>query len=486
MSHMSYVRARLVPDPSLGVADLQRCLSVFLEQTKTQKSFDLLQFVTPPGGATWKSSCCCSWVVHMAPLLENYLGVARNGVVPTKKHKQALSSLNEAQKLNNGRRKDGDWVDLVDDFIRMSLAHLRGLLLVDGAKLRAFRKIDVHQQQVLTKLLDMLELPNELLAIGEEQALSVAPTRADSARSISVLSKKESQAEEPTLEPKPLQDIDPCAIFQRVLQQRDSDSSIPDKAETTKALKKAPALQNSPEQGFLPGLLLDDSLNDEDRKLLQSCQAQQPPVKGQKTGTAAAKLKAEGKASAKSKAQAKAKAKAKAKSVKKACQEENKASGRGKWLPDHMVDRTTLRKRFLSRAWHGAFNAAQAAGKSEALSRKMGRRASRKAGVSFDKENPRPVKVKNSKTKKGKGGPAVDDQEPKDDQAVSVTSTGKGCDEDGESIVQPGIKKKKKVQEKKKKKTDTEPIEYVGTESTGPKKRKKKKHAKSAEAASSM
>ena len=30
----------------------------------------------------------------------------------------------------------------------MSPAHLRGLFLVDGAKLRVFGKIDVHQQEV--------------------------------------------------------------------------------------------------------------------------------------------------------------------------------------------------------------------------------------------------------------------------------------------------------------------------------------------------
>ncbi|OLP82779.1 hypothetical protein AK812_SmicGene36529 [Symbiodinium microadriaticum] len=90
--------------------------------------------------------------------LGEVLEKARNGVLPGQKVRSALAALNQSSKLNHGKKTDKDGRDLVDEGIRMCLSHLRSLTN-EVKKIRAFRKLDVHSQDILQGLLQRLRVP---------------------------------------------------------------------------------------------------------------------------------------------------------------------------------------------------------------------------------------------------------------------------------------------------------------------------------------
>ena len=155
MSLSKAFKGRLVADPSVGVADLEGVLTTFLDEVVKQGKIDLLDFALRPSGINWKSACSPPWLVRLSPLLKLYIGVARNGVLPTKKHKQAIESVTNARGLNKSRKCLADFVDLIDDSMRCALSHLRGLLCPE-TKARAFRRMDRMQQETIQGLLDLL------------------------------------------------------------------------------------------------------------------------------------------------------------------------------------------------------------------------------------------------------------------------------------------------------------------------------------------
>ena len=55
-----------------------------------------------------------------------------------------------------------DWVDYVDDKLRMCLAHLRGLKTSEISRQRIFKKTDSNQQMQIEELLSMIHLPPDL------------------------------------------------------------------------------------------------------------------------------------------------------------------------------------------------------------------------------------------------------------------------------------------------------------------------------------
>ena len=208
-------------------------------------------------------------------------------------------------------------MDLIDDFTRMAMAHLRSLVVVEGAMDRAFRKIDVHQQNVLQKLMDLMELPPQ----GANEQPS--PKAKEQALEVVV------QAPEPECE----------AMV---------PSSGSWTGRTALCQQAAPAGQAAsqgntggfPLEGFLTGTFAAGRPHE----------SVQSPVKDQK-------------ASVKPKAKARA-------------------------MADSEVDRTTLRKRIVSRAYHRACDAALSAGKQELVAKKLGRRASPKAGQGLRQDEP--------------------------------------------------------------------------------------------------
>ena len=157
MSLSKVSKQRLVADPSVGVGDLENVITTFLDETVKQGKVDFLEYTSRPKGISWKSACSLAWLVRLSPLLKLYLGVATNGVLPTKRHKAALEAVASARGLKEKSKKCmADWVDLTDDAIRCALAHLRSLHSCSDTRARAFRRMDRLQQETVQSLLDLL------------------------------------------------------------------------------------------------------------------------------------------------------------------------------------------------------------------------------------------------------------------------------------------------------------------------------------------
>ena len=132
----------------------------FLEKAQIQRKLNLFEFVTPPANVTWRSSACLQWLVRMQPLIVQYLPTVRNAVIPRIKHKAALARIDDAMSINQVKGKaQEDFVDYIDDKIRMCLGHLRQLKLSDIARQRLFKKADSNQQIAVSDMLAMIQLP---------------------------------------------------------------------------------------------------------------------------------------------------------------------------------------------------------------------------------------------------------------------------------------------------------------------------------------
>ncbi|CAE7217580.1 NOS [Symbiodinium sp. CCMP2592] len=427
MSQSKAFKARLVADPSVGVSDLEKVLTTFLDEVVKQGKIDMMDFVLRPSGINWKSACSPPWLVRLSPLLKLYLGVARNGVIPTKKHKQAIESVTAARSLNTGRKVLADFVDLIDDSIRCALSHLRGLM-VSEAKARAFRRMDRMQQETIQGLLDLLspsegdgpeEGHAEVGASGSSHALVPAnatedrslPERRASTSSFCSLGSLGSASDS----------VDPAKIFERILNQKDSNESQKSFGSVAAPAARIAATP-SPEKGFLPGLLKDAGLDSElsagDLEILDGCKKQQPPSKpkpkaknGKKGGSTVAGKKAAaaaveppavdaGAKSGKKGGSTVAGKKAAAAAVEPPAVDAGAKSRKRAYVPDEELDRTTLRKRVVSRAYHRTADHALAMGKSKEDAKKRARKAAGKAGQKFDQEHPRESKAKKSQADK--------------------------------------------------------------------------------------
>ena len=141
---------RLCADPSIGVADLMAAVEDFLSLAQKQRSINLLEFVKVPPGVSWKTTPTAGHLATVSPLLCCYLRRAKNGVLPAARHKSNLNA-------GKGKNRE-DWVDQVDDNVRMTPSRLKAS---EVSKQRLFRKADVRQQQQIEELLSFLQMPEE-------------------------------------------------------------------------------------------------------------------------------------------------------------------------------------------------------------------------------------------------------------------------------------------------------------------------------------
>ena len=171
-------KIRLVHDPSVGVSDLMMPLKNMIASKDDRNIYKL---VMPPPGVTWKSAAPVSWMANLSSLFKDYVKVAANSVVSSKKHKQALVRLDDTEKINFTRKVQADFVDAVDDAIRCGLAHFRTLKQMDDAKIRAFRKADEDQQKAIQEVLDLIQIEKgHELEVSNQQIVPATPAKTSS------------------------------------------------------------------------------------------------------------------------------------------------------------------------------------------------------------------------------------------------------------------------------------------------------------------
>ena len=287
---------RLVADPGLGVADMMNAVEQFLEGAESQKKVNLLEFVKTPSGVSWKSSAPGTHLCKLKPLLVAYLAKAKNGVLPSKKHRIALARLDEARDLNQSKNKTrADWCDQVDDQIRMALSHLRNLKVSEISKERLFRKLDISQQETLSQLLDLLSLaPNSVADAESEPAGGEGP-----GSQLVLASEQKNAAEVPAVPAVPSQllsaKVDPASIFRQILAKKsdDADDLSSGLASTTRFGGQKCNLvdQDTASKPLLQMLMVDGLVTSEEVGMVREAVLKKPPCKPKAKAKAQTALK---------------------------------------------------------------------------------------------------------------------------------------------------------------------------------------------------
>ena len=130
-------RGRLVVDPDQTVADLMKVLSDFMAEHGTR---DIVKLTACPAGTgmTWKSAPCIRWLAGLASLYVAYAKFAPNGLISGKKHKLARECLNSLEPINFTKKSNADFVDMIDERIRIGFKQFRTVKLDPVAKNRSF------------------------------------------------------------------------------------------------------------------------------------------------------------------------------------------------------------------------------------------------------------------------------------------------------------------------------------------------------------
>ena len=166
----------MTADPSIGVADLMGPIKNLLERSEMD-DFNLAKALQPPGGVSWKSAVPVDWLAKHHRLFGEYLGVAKNSLLPGKKHKDALERIDNNTRIT-GRKTQADGVDYLDDLIRMGLSHLRQCKQNPKIREVAWRKCSEEVQEKLDKLLEQIDL-----VVDEQDSLAVVPVEDSGASS---------------------------------------------------------------------------------------------------------------------------------------------------------------------------------------------------------------------------------------------------------------------------------------------------------------
>ena len=271
-AHMLQPRQRLTADPTVSVADLCGPLETYMDQERENNVFKVLE---PPTQASWKSGCPTGWLSGLADLFKAYVIVAPNTIVSAKKHKTAMLRLLEAKKWGHSKKNEDDAADMMDDWIRMGLSHLRVLKQHPDKREQAFRKCDKAQRQALDNILALINVD-----VGSQLALcnvdGDSQQSAEAAPSPSPPHTTSNQGSQP-VNPKSVS-MDFNAIFDGVLQASDEDeikiTYLKKPSSTGASSSKAIQDPESPSPQKKPIFRLH--MTEEEKQLMQSAAEAEP------------------------------------------------------------------------------------------------------------------------------------------------------------------------------------------------------------------
>ena len=238
-AHMLQPRQRLTADPTVSVADLCGPLETYMDQERENNVFKVLE---PPTQASWKSGCPTGWLSGLADLFKAYVIVAP---------------------------------DMMDDWIRMGLSHLRVLKQHPDKREQAFRKCDKAQRQALDNILALINVD-----VGSQLALcnvdGDSQQSAEAAPSPSPPHTTSNQGSQP-MNPKSVS-MDFNAIFDGVLQASDEDeikiTYLKKPSSTGASSSKAIQDPESPSPQKKPIFRLH--MTEEEKQLMQSAAEAEP------------------------------------------------------------------------------------------------------------------------------------------------------------------------------------------------------------------
>ena len=292
--------SRLHPDPTVAVGDIQKAFIDFMEEKGCQDLCLLLK--APEGRVTWKSAPQEEWLGgHLASLMKKLVKISPVCVFSSRKLKRAICKVNtEWKRCNYSKKHDSDFIDHLDEQVRIACHQLRTLKKDPLSQKRFFKKASVTEAQAVQEVLSLIKWTEE----DCKEDGGAKPDGEDVAKL-----KKGMSLDEPS-SPAAIQN--PPPIFRRLLKRRTSTESEC-AANPSSSSKKPPtlaaALQPSSKTGMVPALLQDE----QEELSMWLLEKVTPPEKKKKK-----------KPSAKKKAKAKPPAKKNAKTQQKSKEEPEK------------------------------------------------------------------------------------------------------------------------------------------------------------------
>ena len=143
-------KARLRPDPTIGVSDLMKPLQTYMSDKGTR---DVSKWLLPDPPLKWSQAPNISFLAEIHSLLIEYLKIAPNTVISIKKHREALKMLNCEQVSGKGTLKinftslpDTDFLDSIDEQLRICL-HMTKVLFESPRRGRMLNFADSRKQR---------------------------------------------------------------------------------------------------------------------------------------------------------------------------------------------------------------------------------------------------------------------------------------------------------------------------------------------------
>ena len=211
-------KSRLSADPSVGVADLQTAFKEWLDKEDNR---DVARLLKAPYPMTWKSAPTAEWLGDrsMARLFGKLFSISTNGVLASKKVKAALlKQQTSGGRLNFTKKHDSDFVDEMDEQLRIAAAMYREIKKDATKYCRCIRKASVEEKERLDSVLAILQL-------SEQPAEQPAPDHAET----EVDEKEPARSRSPKLKPQVGQSN--SAVFRRILQKVSSAPESPKKTD---------------------------------------------------------------------------------------------------------------------------------------------------------------------------------------------------------------------------------------------------------------
>jgi hypothetical protein len=381
-------RQRVTSNPCISVGDLMVPLARLQLKYKDRSICDVI-FPKKEHSVTWKTAPCTAWLSSLECMFRAYLEIAPNAMIPPKKHKLAIEKIvaeglvgmPEGTAFNTTRLSTFDFVDKVDQYVRIGLAQLRLLKSDPAAMQRAWNKCSLHEQSLINGLLDKLEL-SETPEEADGSAIKVPPVptswQSENSRAKAV----------PTASAAlPLADLQPepaSSVFQRILAKHVSESVSPVRLSERQVSGLSATQKPAQKASFLDAPVLLSDLDESDEKLLSDARRAEPLAR---EGKSLLQRQRASKASSKAKKQEAKKGNTKkqklprkkpatlqiessnCKANKPAITKQNiqapsashQSSQGPSSQPSHVADETlpstkVLRKRALSKAYHNAYN----------------------------------------------------------------------------------------------------------------------------------
>lgn len=275
------LQTRLVPNPCIGVSELMKPLAAF--QKPKGADTDIAKVIVPKQMAkiTWKTAPNVAWLVSLQPLLRSYTAIATNTVLPSKKHKTAITNLckdkmaedDKETSINKTKHSDDDFSDLIDMYIRIACAQLRALKSDEIAAARTWQKASESEANALQELLGLID-PEVQVANSAATSKAVQPIPASwqlvvaehPADAVCTATNSSSSVLVP----------EPSQVFQRILAKRVSESLTPIRCAGNVSSVGQPI---SHQKSFL-----DMALGaEEEAQLLVAARQQEPLAKGGKS-----------------------------------------------------------------------------------------------------------------------------------------------------------------------------------------------------------